>query len=85
VQISIQRKALLQEHERSAANIAAKAYKNICMHGIENILTIGRNIFPSTPILKKYSAAEASLGTCYIISYSHHELELIFKQQMTQD
>lgn len=26
-------------------------------------LTVGRNLFPSTPILKKYSAAEASLGT----------------------
>uniref|UniRef100_A0A2P2LC13 Geranylgeranyl pyrophosphate synthase n=1 Tax=Rhizophora mucronata TaxID=61149 RepID=A0A2P2LC13_RHIMU len=25
--------------------------------------TVGRNLFPSTPILKKYSAAEASLGT----------------------
>ena len=31
---------------------------------------MGRNLFPSTPILKKYSAAEASLGT-WIISKSH--------------
>lgn len=28
------------------------------------LLTVGRNLFPSTPILKKYSAADASLGTC---------------------
>lgn len=26
-------------------------------------ITVGRNLFPSTPILKKYSAAEASFGT----------------------
>ena len=77
MQISIQRKALLQKDKRSAANCCKSLQEHL--HSIENMLTVGRNLFPSTPILKKYSAAEASLGTCYIIPNSHHELDHISK------
>jgi len=51
---------LIHKHRRFAANIDAKECKNMC---IAFMLTVGRNRFPSTPILKKYSAAEASFGT----------------------
>ena len=35
-----------------------------CFQNKKLSTTIGRRRFPSTPILKKYSAAEANLGNC---------------------
>ena len=41
--------------------------------------TVGRKRFPSTPNLKKYSAADANLGTCKMPTKKHHIVSIIYR------